>query len=159
MQLETQVQNMARQLDELLSQNAIRDLSSDYCHGFDKRDEARFLSIWWEDCVWNIGPPFGSFSGHAGVRSALHDVLWPAWEESHHLCGNHVIRLQSPDQATSECDVDCVGTLAEDGSCQMVGATYRDHLTRREGVWRISQRDVEIHYFSPVPHMRLGKPE
>ena len=73
---------------ELESRIAIRDLVSDYCHGFDKRDYDRFLSIWWEDCVWDIGPPFGRFEGHSGIHTAIHDVLWPAWRETHHLSTN-----------------------------------------------------------------------
>ena len=44
-------ENLVSKIDRLESRQAIEDLASNYCHGFDKRDETRFLSIWWEDCV------------------------------------------------------------------------------------------------------------
>jgi ketosteroid isomerase-like protein len=153
------LERLLARVDELESRIAIRDLASDYCHGFDKRDYDRFLAIWWEDCTWDIGPPFGRFEGHAGIREAIHDILWPAWHESHHLTTNQVVTFSDPDNATAVCDVDCVGTLAGEDVCQIVGATYRDKLQRRGGAWKISERAVTIHYFNPVPGTRLAAPE
>ena len=146
-------------VDELESRSAIRDLVSDYCHGFDKGDYDRFLSIWWEDCVWDIGPPFGRFEGHPGVYEAVHEVLWPAWRETHHLTTNLLINFDDADNAHSECDVDCMGVLSDETECTVVGATYRDRLQRREGTWKILQRDVQIHYFNPVPGAVLSAPD
>jgi len=91
----------------LESRSDIRDLASDYCHGFDKRDYDRFLSIWWPDCAWDIGPPFGSFTGHEGIHTAVQEVLWPAWKESHHLTTNLRIEFIDADNAEAMCDVDC----------------------------------------------------
>ena len=82
---------IAAKIDRLESRGLIEDLVSNYCHGFDKRDYARFLSIWWDDCVWKIGPPFGDFSGHDGIHQAIHEVLWPAWEQSQHVTSNLVM--------------------------------------------------------------------
>ena len=144
---------------ELESRNAIRDLVSDYCHGFDKRDYGRFLAIWWEDCVWDIGPPFGRFEGHDGIHAAIYDVLWPAWLETHHLTTNLKIEFIDAHNASSICDVDCVGTLNDDPQCQIVGASYYDQLQARQGEWRILERRVEIHYFNPVPGAILSRPE
>jgi gamma-hexachlorocyclohexane dehydrochlorinase len=146
-------------IDELESRSAIRDLASDYCHGFDKRDYGRFLAIWWPDCIWDIGPPFGTFAGHEGIQRAIHDVLWPAWKESHHLTTNLHITFSDPDNATSVCDVECVGTLNEQPDCQLVGATYNDTLQRRNQQWKILQRKVRIHYFNPVKGTVLVAPE
>ncbi|MDP5055134.1 MAG: nuclear transport factor 2 family protein [Congregibacter sp.] len=153
------LQDVVRRLDELESRVAIRDLASDYCHGFDKRNFERFLAIWWEDCVWNIGPPFGSFSGHDGVRQALHDVLWPAWDQTQHITSNNVITFIDADHAQSICDVDCTGLLAGSPEATFVGASYRDRLERRNGQWRIAVRDVEIHYFNTFAGTELSKPE
>jgi ketosteroid isomerase-like protein len=144
---------------ELESRAAIRDLASDYCHGFDKRDFDRFLDIWWEDCVWDIGPPFGRYEGHDGIRSAIHDVLWPIWQESHHLTTNLRIEFLDASNAEAVCDVDCIGTLVDDPACQMVGATYRDRLQARDDRWRILERKVAIHYFNPVQGTVLAPPQ
>jgi len=155
----TSLEALQARVVELESRSAIRDLVSDYCHGFDKRDFDRFLSIWWEDCIWNIGPPFGRFEGHRGITEAVRSVLWPAWRESHHLTTNLKIDFSDADNARSVCDVDCVGTLTDDPAAQIVGATYRDHMQARDGRWRILQRDVTIHYFNPLGGTTLSPPQ
>jgi ketosteroid isomerase-like protein len=153
----TDVAALARRIDELESRVALRDLVTDYCQGFDRGDFDRFLSIWWEDCVWNIGPPFGTFEGHAGIHRAVKEVLWPAWRETHHLTSNLKLRFDGPDSAHGECDVDCMGALRDD-SVQMISATYRDHFVRRHGLWKILRRDVVMHYFNPIPGATMSKP-
>ena len=144
-------------IDQLEARAAMRDLVSDYCHGFDKGDFKRFLSIWWEDCVWNVGPPFGSFRGHAGIEKAVKEVLWPVWRETHHLTSNLRVVFADRDNAHGECDVDCMGATRDD-IVQMISATYRDHFSRRGDVWKIQQRDVTIHYFNPIPGAQMTPP-
>ena len=146
-------------LDRLESRLAIEELASNYCNGFDKRDEACFMSIWWDDCVWSIGPPFGDFFGHEGVRNALNEVLWPAWAMSLHITSNVVIDFLDNNHAISRCDVDCTGLLAGAPEATFVGASYIDNVERREGVWKIKKRTVTIHYFNSFPDTALSKPE
>jgi hypothetical protein len=153
------IESLAARIDSLESERAIRRLSHDYCLGFDKRDADRFLSIWWNDAIWDIGPPFGRFEGIAGIRRALYEVLWPAWARTQHLSGNHCIDFQSADRARCVSDVDCVGSLVGEADCQLVGATYTDQLERRDSAWRILERTVAIHYFNPVPGMTLSPPD
>jgi ketosteroid isomerase-like protein len=154
-----QMQELLARVTELESRSAIRDLASDYCHGFDKRDFDRFLAIWWEDCVWDIGPPFGRFEGHDGIREAIFDVLWPTWKDSHHLTTNLKIAFDDAANARSESDVICFGTLVEDPEAQIVCATYRDQLQARDGIWRIQCREVAIHFFNPVKGTTLAPPQ
>ncbi|GAB5413934.1 MAG: nuclear transport factor 2 family protein [Congregibacter sp.] len=155
----SEMQELLRRLDGQESRTAIAELAYNYCHGFDKRDETRFVAIWWDDCVWNIGPPFGSFSGHSGIREALHDVLWPAWDQTQHVTSNNVITFKDADHAESLCDVDCVGLLAGQPEATFVGASYSDKLERRDGVWKIAERNVDIHYFNSFPGTTLSKPQ
>ena len=153
------VAELVSRITELESRSAIRDLASDYCHGFDKRDFNRFLNIWSEDCVWDIGPPFGRFERHQGIREAIYDVLWPAWDESHHLTTNLRIEFQTDVSATAVCDVDCMGCLTGETVCTIVGATYYDTLLREETGWKIIERKVKIHYFNPIPGAVLSAPD
>ncbi|MEH6568501.1 MAG: nuclear transport factor 2 family protein [Halioglobus sp.] len=146
-------------ITELEARAAIRDLVSDYCHGFDKRHYQRFLSIWSTDCVWDIGPPFGCFKGHAGIHEAVHQVLWPAWQETHHLTTNLRIEFQDPNNATSLCDVDCMGTLSGETECTTVGASYSDTLRREDSGWKIFERNVQIHFMNAIPGTVLAAPE
>lgn len=149
---------LLRRVDELESRIALRDLVTDYCLGFDTRDWDRFIGIWHPDAVWEIGPPFGTFEGHEGIREAVFDVLYPVWQETHHLTSNLRVTFQDADHAHGVCNVDCMGATADD-VVQMISATYTDDFERRDGVWKIARRQVEIHYFNPVPGARMSAPE
>lgn len=152
-----QVEALLRRVDELESRAAMRDLVSDYCIGFDRHDWDRFISIWHEDAVWAIGEPFGDFVGHEGIRTAVFDVLYPAWRETNHLTTNLRISFSDADHAVGSSDVDCMGANPE-GVVQMVGATYTDTFERRDGVWKIARRDVRMHYFNPMPGVEMSAP-
>lgn len=145
-------------VDRLESRAAIHELVSDYCHGFDKRDWDRFLAIWWEDCIWEIGPPFGTFHKHDGITEAVQEVLWPAWTASSHFTTNLVLSFTSENSAHGICDVDCIGTTA-DGVAQTVSATYSDDFERRDGIWKIRTRKVKMHHFSPLVGITLSAPK
>jgi len=151
------IQGLLRRIDELESRSALRDLVSDYCLGFDNHDWERFQSIWHEDAVWEIGPPFGTFTGHAGIRSAVYDILYPFWRQSLHLSTNLRLEFSDADHATGVCNVDCMGASVEN-VVQMVGATYADDFERRNGVWKIARRKVTIHYFNPMPGLDMSAP-
>lgn len=148
----------ARRVDELESRFAMHELVSDYCHGFDKRDWDRFLAIWWEDCVWEVGPPFGDFVGHDGIRRAIYDILWQAWDVSTHFTTNLCVAFDGPDAASGVCDVYCIGNTS-DGQAQTVAATYTDRFERRNGVWKIARRHVKMHHFSPLVGITLSPPK
>lgn len=157
MTTDARIEELLVRIDQLESRQAMRDLVTDYCQGFDGVDRARFLAIWWPDCTWNIGPPFGVFESLAGIEKALDEILWPAWRETHHLTTNLRVSFAGPDDAHGVCDVDCLGATRDD-VVQMVGATYRDHFQRRDGVWKILRRDVTIHFFNPIPGAQMTPP-
>jgi hypothetical protein len=157
MTTDARIEELLVRIDQLESRNAMRDLVTGYCRGFDSVDRARFMAIWWPDSTWNIGPPFGAYDGHAGIEKALDEVLWPAWRETHHLTSNLQVSFAGRDDAHGVCDVDCLGATRDD-VVQMVAATYRDHFQRRDGVWKILRRDVTIHFFNPIPGAQMTPP-
>lgn len=148
---------LEQRIDQLESRFAMLDLVSDYCLGFDKRDWDRFIAIWWDDCLWEIGPPFGDFRGHTGIRQAVKEILWPAWLQSTHFTTNLRVTFDGNDTADGICDVDCIGTTS-DNQAQTVAATYEDRFERRDGVWKIAQRKVTMHHFSPLTGITLSAP-
>jgi len=148
---------LTARLDHLESRLKLNDLVSDYCLGFDKRDWQRFIGIWWEDCVWNVGPPFGKYEGHDGIKGAVQDILWPAWDKSTHYTTNLRVDFDGPDVADGVCDVYCIGNTS-DGQAQTVSATYNDRFERRDGVWKIKFRGVTMHHFSPLVGITLAAP-
>ena len=155
--IQKQLASLAGRIDELESRAALRDLVTDYCLGFDTRDWDRFISIWHPDAVWEIGPPFGTFNGHQGIRKAVFETLYPVWRETHHLTSNLRLTFNDPDHAHGVCNVDCMGATQDD-VVQMISATYTDDFERRKGVWKIAKRNVVIHYFNPIPGAEMSAP-
>ena len=155
--LSTQLETLARRIDELESRSALRDLVTDYCLGFDNYNWEQFISIWHTDAIWEIGPPFGTFNGHAGIRKAVFEILYPVWRETHHLTSNLRVSFSDADHAHGVCNVDCMGAT-KDNVVQMISATYTDDFERRDGVWKIAKRNVVIHYFNPIPGAQMSAP-
>jgi gamma-hexachlorocyclohexane dehydrochlorinase len=155
--LEDQLSALVRRVDELESRATLRDLVTDYCQGFDNHDWEKFISIWHEGAIWEIGPPFGTFNGHEGIRQAVFDILYPAWRETHHLTSNLRLTFSDANHARGVSDVDCMGATTDD-IVQMISATYTDEFERRNGVWKIAKRHVVIHYFNPVPGAEMVAP-
>lgn len=153
----TQIQALLKRVDELESRAALRDLVTDYCIGFDNHDWERFIAIWHEDAVWEIGPPFGTFTGHEGIREAVYDILYEVWRETHHLTTNLRLEFDDLDHARGVSGVDCMGATKDD-VVQMINATYADDFERRDGVWKIAKRAVTIHYFNPIPGAEMSAP-
>lgn len=139
---------LAHRLAALEDRVEIAALVANYCHGVDKRDEERFLSIWHPEASWRIGEPFGDFKGIDAIRYALVELIWPALPETHHFTTNLVVELEG-DRATGLCDVDCTGTDYE-GRALIISATYADVFERRAGRWGLAERRVEMHYFTPL---------
>lgn len=142
-------QSVERRIDAIESRTAIHRLVSDYCHGCDKHDIERFMSIWHDDAVWEIGAPYGDFHGAAEIRHAMEDLIWQALPETHHWTTNLVVDFESADVAAGLCDVSCEAVDAE-GQTILIAATYRDRYERHEGAWAIVRRGVDIFYFKPV---------
>ncbi len=157
-ELSTNIEGLLKRVDELESRAALRDLVSDYCIGFDSHDWDRFISIWHDDAVWEIGAPFGTFTGHAEIRQAVDDILYPFWRETHHLTTNLRITFSDPDHARGISNVDCMGASNEGGVVQMVNATYTDDFERRDAVWKIRLRKVDLHFFNPIPGVEMSSP-
>jgi len=155
--LQATLDGALRRIDELESRLTFRDLVTDYCLGFDNHDWDRFIAIWHEDCVWDIGAPFGSFSGHDGIKKAVFEVLYPVWRETHHLTSNLRVTFKDRDHAHGVCNVDCMGAT-KDNVVQMINATYTDEFERRNGVWKIARRGVTMHYFNPIPGAQMSAP-
>ncbi|NKB39103.1 MAG: nuclear transport factor 2 family protein [Gammaproteobacteria bacterium] len=156
--VQSQIEVLLKRVDELESRAKLRDLVSDYCLGFDNHDWDTFISIWHDDAVWEIGPPFGTFTGHEEIKNAVYEILYPFWRETHHLTTNLRIEFSDSDHASGICNVDCMGASNEGGVVQMVNATYIDEYTRRVGVWKIARRKVDLHYFNPIPGVEMSPP-
>lgn len=138
-------QALVTRLDAIEDRFQIDRLVSDYCHGVDKRDVDRFMSIWHDDAEWLIGEPFGDFAGAEAIRHCTVDLIWPAFEESQHWTTNLAVDIDG-DSASGVCDVWATGIVA--ATPVFIAATYYDDFERRGGRWGIAKRKVDMYYFS-----------
>ncbi|MEU0563223.1 nuclear transport factor 2 family protein [Dactylosporangium sp. NPDC006015] len=50
------IEELARRLERVEAELALRRLAHDYCIGADHRDMPRWASVWTADAVWETGP-------------------------------------------------------------------------------------------------------
>ncbi len=131
-------------VDLLLSESEITRLVHEYCHGVDKRDPGRFVAVWSEDAVWQVGADT-VFRGHTAILAAAQQQ-WDMFRQMHHWSANLVLTLEpGADRATGESDVDITVEMG-DGRWVRGGGTYRDSYLREHGRWRISRRESLAHF-------------
>ena len=139
--------NVEERLHDLEAYEEIRRLIADYAHGLDKRDFARFESIWASDARWRALPDQEWVTGRKEIVVAARKLLDPV-NQSSHWTANLSIRVAG-DTATGLVDADCVFSSA-DGSWFRLGASYDDQYARRDGRWVITRRQTIIHYNLPI---------
>lgn len=131
-------------LDLFLSESEITRLVHEYCHGVDKRDPDRFMSVWAEEAVWQVGPE-QVFRGRDAILDGARRQ-WDAFGQMHHWSANLVLAVDpGENRATGESDVD-VTVEMQDGRWVRGGGTYRDVYTREHGQWKIKRRDAVAHF-------------
>jgi hypothetical protein len=130
---------------------ALQQLVARSTESIDAGDREAFLNGWWDDSVWNLGPPFDEFVGIDAIRQAGEDVLWSVWSMTHHVVGNSDITLTGSDAATGRSRVIAVVVRAADQLLHLVGARYDDEFTRRDGEWRIARRDLAGSFVVALP--------
>jgi ketosteroid isomerase-like protein len=146
-QKEQQVPTLEERIQAIEDREAIRELIAKYCRGVDGRDEELFMSIWRDDAQYRIGGQFGDHTGLAEIKRILHG-LWAAFTEMHHWATNVVIELDG-DTARAWCNADVTGTDTK-GRALMFAASYSDQLTKVDGTWKFTVRDIDLHYMTPV---------
>ncbi|SDM46664.1 nuclear transport factor 2 family protein [Allokutzneria albata] len=134
--------DLADRLDRVESELAIQRLVHEYCHGADKQDLRRFSAVWHPDAVW--APSAGHrLDGLDAIRAGI-KAEWQKYQQMHHWTANLVITLDG-DRASGEADTE-FSVQFLDGSWVRGGGTYRDVYTRRDGIWRITYREVSTSF-------------
>ncbi|MEV8273151.1 nuclear transport factor 2 family protein [Microbacterium sp. NPDC077184] len=142
-------------VDRLESESSIRRLVAEYCHGADKRDIDRFLSVWTPDAVWQMSADV-SFRGKDAIERVVR-AQWRAFAQYVHWTTN-VSLVVSGDTADGECDVAVLVRL-HNGRWIRSGGTYRDRYRRLDGTWFIAHRDASIGFDIDLPAEASEVPE
>lgn len=139
--------DLEARLDELESREAIRRLTADYGHAFDYEDEELLGTIWHEDARFDLGDPFGEYTGRDTILEAA-QRMWAEIPSQHHWMANETIDIDG-DVATGVVKLDCFVTSTEGGPA-MIGGRYIDRYERRDGVWKFAERRFDMSFYTPM---------
>ena len=140
--------SLEARVDRIESRTRIDELVAGYCEGVDRKDLAKFSSLWHDDAEYLIGAGRGDFHGLEEIVR-FPDVAAKAWRETYHWTTNHVVAFSGDDEATGRSD--CLAMCTHhSGQVSFVSATYLDVYQRRDGNWRFTRREV-IRWFVSGP--------
>jgi uncharacterized protein (TIGR02246 family) len=150
MQTETGVdtQALVERLEKLEARAAIGELMADYAHGCDEQDAERFMRIWHDDALYDLGGGFGSATGHEEIRAKLAEI-WELSPETRHWITDVTVDFAGADKATGNAHTLCFVNNAE-GQELFCSAWYDNVYERRDGAWRIAECHLTVHWWKQL---------
>ena len=140
---------MDPRLAALLDKQEIEEVVLRYCRGIDRRDFELVRSCYHPDAR----DRHGSFDGTVDEYIAWVDGLTARYRFTMHLVGNVLIELGDADVAA--CETYGVSLHASDDPRPFMnmatGFRYVDRFERRDGAWRIADRNAVGEWSLPVP--------
>ena len=135
-------------LAELEARLQIKAALDSYALGVDIRDMDRFLSAWHEDAVMEENQPPTVLTGHREISEFI-EAAWKQFKVLNHFTMNHVVEFDGG-KATGLGHAAAMMVRADDVYIT-AAAEFYDTYERRDGVWRISRRRVEINHVAEHP--------
>jgi hypothetical protein len=145
-------------VERLADRAAIYDVMCRYCRGIDRLDFDTLRSAYHPDAIDNHGAYNGGIEGFVEwVRNRHKKIPF-----SKHTIGNMIIEFTAPDEAAVETYCIAVQRYPSDARASLtallgegagggtgaldlfVYARYVDRVTRRDGAWRIQERNVVL---------------
>jgi uncharacterized protein (TIGR02246 family) len=152
----TAIDSIAARLDRIEATQAIRRVTHEFSHGFDRRELDRLLAVFHPDAVWLVAPGHEA-AGHDGIR----DVARASWDQmasTHHWNCNDVIDLDlEASRATGSINVIALAQTRA-GDWHQSAATYQDTYVRVDGTWVIQRRIADIHATLALGHAPADHP-
>jgi ketosteroid isomerase-like protein len=141
---------MDKRLQTLIDHFEIREVIEAYVHACDRGDRDAVADVYESDSWDDHGPL--KCNGHEFADQVIESLH--AFTSCNHLLGQSRIRVNG-DEAGAETLFHATLTRDEDGQemlDQMVGR-YVDRLVRRDGVWRIKDRQCVSEWTGTTPLM------
>jgi hypothetical protein len=146
----------ARQLEELLDREAIREVLFRYARGVDRADEAALRSAYWPDATDCHGAYRGSADGfiaqalerlrRGGLRSHVIGNILIELHGAQAVVESYFIALQAPVPAQVQDPV----------RATLLAGRYADRFEKRSGEWRVAERTVVYDWIEetsgPISH-------
>jgi len=135
---------------QLRARAQIRELMADYAHGCDEQDAERFMRIWHDDALYDVGGDFGSGTGLAEIREKL-EIIWRESPETRHWITDITVDFDETDanRATGNAHTICYVRNA-DGQ-HFCSAWYENVYTQRDGVWKVQEVHLTVHWLKALP--------
>jgi ketosteroid isomerase-like protein len=140
------------QLQRLLDVQAIRDCLNRYARGLDRHDEELLASAFHDDAVDHHGDFVGSSAEFVPWANELHESQWAAHT---HFIVNNTVDFDG-DVAHSETYVLWVLRRKDGEKVDLGGGRYLDRFERRDGEWRIMQRELVIDWHCQADGTSFG---
>jgi hypothetical protein len=142
--------DLETRLELLEGRTALLDAYFRYAQAFDDRDPQLLRAVFHDDAVLNLGELWGTYNGIDAIVAAAGGFLEAA-SSMHHWMANPLINIDiEAGVGSGSVSLNCVSTFVETGTAH-VGARYRDAFRRDDGVWKISQRTMELQFLTPMP--------
>jgi hypothetical protein len=142
--------DLATRLELLEGRFALLDAYYRYADAFDERDPELLRAVFHDDGVLDLGELWGTHEGIEAIIASAEQSLAGA-ASMHHWMANPLIDLDvDAGVGSGSVSLDCVSTFIETGPAH-VGGRYRDRFRRDDGVWKISERKLEVQFVTPMP--------
>ncbi|ARK29964.1 nuclear transport factor 2 family protein [Halalkalibacter krulwichiae] len=144
-------------IDELEARHQIYEVIANYNHGVDKKDRELFMDVWEENAIWDLGDPGGCCRNKQEILERL-EISWRDVPKTHHYTVNIVVTTDMENgMATAISDLDATA-MDKEGTAFVIAGTYYDRFSKSTGKWRLAERKVKIHSFTPVSDLAAAKP-
>lgn len=133
-------------LTELQVRAQIKDALDCYALGLDTEDIDRFLNAWHEDATWDVDHPPTLCRGHAEITDYAR-AQWQNFTVINHFTTNHTITIESEDNASGIGHAAAI-LIPTAGHYTTAAAVFHDRYERRDGLWRIAFRKVDLNHWA-----------
>lgn len=141
----------ATRLEMLETRDALLDVHHRYAQGFDERDPRLLRESLHDDAVLDLGPLWGTHRGIDEILASA-EASWGAASSMHHWMANSRFEIDLvAGTATGSVALDCVSTFHDTGPAH-IGGRYRDRFARVKGVWKLSERALDLQFVTPMPN-------
>jgi uncharacterized protein (TIGR02246 family) len=140
--------SVEQRLDQIESRGAIREVMADYAYGCDNHDGDRFMRIFHDDGVWNVGGVFGDANGAEEIKKVLEEI-WVSSPETHHWITDVTVRFTGDNNAEGDAHTICYVKNSE-GDELFVSCDYDNAYERRNGQWRMARCTLDVHWWKKV---------
>lgn len=135
--------SLEQRIAQLEAKDEIRELTARYCHAVVDGDADTIVTLFCKNGAFRMRK-----AGAEG-RTKLAEFYAGLSAKTHKpFIQNHVVELQSEDQATGRCSVEI--RIVQDGVAYTAAGHYLDTYRKEDGKWRFAKRQYNSYHYVPL---------